>query len=298
MELKRLDQIKEIAISRETRRLVVAAGEDSAVLNALKIASELDIVVPILTGNEQEIRDLADECSFNLSGIKILDEPDPVQAARRAVHLIREGKADILMKGKVSTAPLLKAILNREKGLRKRDNLSHLAIFQVDHYYKLLGITDAAMNIAPGIKEKTAIIQNAIEVFHALGIDIPNVAALGPIETVNPEISSTTDAALLTQMNRRNQIKNCLIDGPLALDNAISKEAAEHKGIESEVSGKVDILLTPDLNSGNILYKSLSFLAGGISAAIILGANVPVVLTSRADSQESKLYSIALAAAI
>ncbi len=298
MELTRLEEIKEIAIKRETRRLVVAAGEDSAVLKALIAAKDLDIVIPVLTGNEQKIRSIAEESGLNLSDIKIIHEPDPVQSGKLAVQQIREGKADILMKGKIPTAPLLKAVLNREEGLRKRDILSHLAIFQIDHYHKLLGITDAAMNIAPGLKEKTAIIQNAIEVFHALGILNPRIAALGPIETVNPDIPSTTDAALLTQMNRRNQISNCVIDGPLALDNAVSREAAEHKGIESEVSGKVDILLTPDLNSGNILYKSLSFLSGGISAAIILGANVPVVLTSRADSQESKLYSIALAAAI
>jgi phosphate butyryltransferase len=298
MELRQLEQIKEIAIRRKTRRLVVAAGEDAAVLSAIKTARELDIVIPILTGNEKEIRALSSRIGLQLDGVKIINEEDPVKASRLAVAEIRQGNADILMKGRVSTAPLLKAVLNRDEGLRKRDNLSHLALFQTRYYPRLLGITDAAMNISPGIKEKVAIIENAKEIFHALGIVNPRIAVLGPIETVNPDISSTTDAAILVQMNRRNQIPDCLIDGPLALDNAVSAEAAEHKGIVSEVSGKVDILLAPDLNSGNILYKSLSFLSDGRSAAIILGAQVPVVLTSRADSEESKLYSIALAAAV
>jgi phosphate butyryltransferase len=202
------------------------------------------------------------------------------------------------MKGLVPTAPFLKAILQKETGIKKRDVLSHFALFELSGYHKLLGVTDAAMNINPDLDEKVSIIRNAIEVYQRLGISEPKVAVIGPLEVVNPKIESTLHAAMLTLMNKRNQITGCKIDGPLALDNAISKEAAELKGIDSEVAGDADIIVTPDLNSGNILYKSLIFLAGGTSAAIIMGADSPVVLTSRADSELSKFMSIVLAAAM
>jgi phosphate butyryltransferase len=176
--------------------------------------------------------------------------------------------------------------------------LSHLALFEIPGYHKLLAVTDAAMNICPDAEEKVSIIRNAVEVYHRLGQKNPKIAVIGPVEIVNQKIESTVHASMLTLMNRRGQITGCLIDGPLALDNAVNKEAAEHKGIISEVAGDVDIILTPDLNSGNILYKSLIFLAGSTSAAIVMGADSPVVLTSRADSEASKLMSVVLAAAL
>jgi phosphate butyryltransferase len=189
-------------------------------------------------------------------------------------------------------------VLDKEEGLKKRETLSHFALFQTSFYPKLIGVTDAAMNIDPQLNEKISIIENAAEVFHAFGNTKPRVAIIGPVEVVNPKIQSTLDAAIITQMYRRNQITSCVVDGPLALDNAISPEAAKQKKIDSEVAGEADILIAPDLNSGNILYKTMIFLSDAKSAAVILGAKVPIVLTSRADSEESKLYSIALAAAI
>ncbi|HYW96683.1 MAG TPA: phosphate butyryltransferase [Bacteroidales bacterium] len=298
MEYKSLDEIRERAQKRETRRIAVAAAEDLPVLKAVMKARELDIAIPVLVGDTLRIKELALEIGFDLSQVNIIDEKDPARSCVKAVELIREGGADILMKGMVATAPLLRAVLDKEKGLRKSDTLSHLAIFQTRHYHKLLGVTDAAMNIAPDLNEKAGIIRNAAAVFLSLGISEPKVAVICPLETVNEKIGSTLDAAVLTQMNRRGQINGCIVDGPLALDNAISEEAARHKGIQSRVAGHADILLAPDLNSGNILYKSISFLSDGVSAAIVTGAAVPIVLTSRADSEESKLYSIALAAAI
>jgi phosphate butyryltransferase len=202
------------------------------------------------------------------------------------------------MKGLVSTAPLLKAVLNKEEGLRKGNTLSHFALIESPNYHKLFGVTDAAMNIAPEFHEKVDILNNAVDVFHGLGKENPKVAVLGPLEVVNPKIDSTAHAAMLAKMNNRGQIKNCLVDGPFAVDNAVSKEAAEHKGIYSEVAGDADILMTPELNSGNILYKTLMFMGGCTSAAVIMGAKVPVVLTSRADTEKSKMMSIALAAAM
>lgn len=298
MELNNLDQLIELAVKKGKRRVAVAASDDDSVLKALKQAVERGIIEPVLVGDKKKTTAICHQISFDISSFNLIDEKDPDLACIKAVKAIKEGKADILMKGMVSSASFLKAILNKEFGLKKSETLSHFAIFQTSHYHKLLGITDAAMNIAPGISEKVSIIQNSVEVLHSLGHENPKLAVLGPVEMVNEKISSTCDAAILTQMNRRNQITGCIVDGPLAIDNAVSKQAAEHKGITSEVAGDADILLTHDLNSGNILYKTLIFLSDGRSAAIITGAAVPVVLTSRADSEQSKLYSIALAAAM
>jgi len=305
MPFTSLDEIREKAIRRGTRKIVVAAAEDLLVLKAVMQAVQLKIAEPILVGDSEKIREISRQIGFDLSTVDIIDEKDPTRSCYRAVQIIREGRASILMKGLVPTAPLLLAVLDKERGLMKGgDNrqtqglLSHLAVFQTRYYHKLLGVTDAGMNIAPDLCEKVSIIRNAAEVFYALGVKEPKVAVLGPVETVNEKITSTTDAAVLTQMNARGQITGCIVDGPLALDNAVSKEAAHHKGIKSHVAGDADILLTPDLNSGNILYKCMSFLSDGVSAAIITGAKAPVVLTSRADTEETKLNSIALAAAI
>jgi phosphate butyryltransferase len=298
MELKKLDDLIEIAKAKETKRLAVAAAADRAVLNAVKDASDNGIVVPVLVGNEKEIIEIAKEIDFDISNLDLYNEEDPAKASRKAVSLIREGKADILMKGLVSTAPLLKAVLDKENGLRKGNTLSHFALIESPYYHKLMGVTDAAMNIAPEFHEKIDILNNAVEAFHGLGKEKPKVAVIGPLEVVNPKIDSTTHAAMLAKMNDRCQIKDCIVDGPFAIDNAVSKKAAEHKGIHSEVAGDADILMTPELNSGNVLYKTLMFLGGCTSAAVIMGAQVPIVLTSRADTEKSKMMSIALAAAM
>ncbi|MFO7938466.1 MAG: bifunctional enoyl-CoA hydratase/phosphate acetyltransferase [Bacteroidales bacterium] len=298
MVLKSLADLLELAKQKETRRLAVAAAADEPVLKAVKNATEQGIVVPVLVGNVANIKAIAEKIGFDISQVEMHEEPNPAKASVKAVELIRTGEADILMKGLVSTAPLLKAVLNKETGLRKGATLSHFALVESPHYHKLLGVTDAAMNVAPEFKEKVDIINNAVEAMHGIGMLTPKVAVVGPLEVVNPKIESTSHAAMLTMMNRRNQLKGCIIDGPLAIDNAVSKEAAEHKGIVSEVAGDADILMAPDLNSGNILYKSLMFLGGATSAAVIMGAKVPIVLTSRADTETSKLMSIALAAAM
>ena len=202
------------------------------------------------------------------------------------------------MKGNLSTSLILKAVLNKEHGLRTGNVLSHVAVFDVPHYDRPILVTDAAMNITPSLEEKVQIIQNAVNVAHSIGIEMPKVAPIAAVEVVNPLMPATVEAALLTQMNRRGQIKGCVIDGPLALDNAINIEAAKQKGIQSEVAGQADILLVPAIETGNVLYKSLIYFAKAKVGAILAGAKAPVVLTSRADSSESKLYSLALAISV
>ncbi len=298
MSLKSLEELIVLAKGKPKRRIAVASAADLPVLEAIKKACDLNLVEPFLIGNMEEITVLAESIGLKRDHYQIIDEKDPITACSIAVALIKDGKADILMKGMVPTAPLLKAVLHKEKGLRNRDTLSHFALFQTSFYHKLIGISDAAMNISPNLDEKVCIIENAVYVMNQLGIKNPKVAILAPLETVNDKISSSVDAATLTRMNKENQILNCLVYGPLALDNAVSIEAARHKGIFSDVAGDADILITPDLNSGNILYKSMTFLSDGIAAAIITGSTAPIVLTSRADSEMNKLYSIALAAAL
>lgn len=298
MSLQSLASLMEIAKSKTTRRIAVAAAADLPVLQAIKVAMEEKIIEPVLVGDKSGIEKISQEIGLNLSGIKIIDEPNPAKASQKAVIEIREGNADILMKGLVSTGPLLRAVLDKENGLRKGKVLSHIALYESQFYHKLLGVTDAAMNVAPEFDEKVAILQNAVEAFHKLGIENPKVAVVGAVEVVNAKMDATVHAAMLTMMNKRKQIKGCIVDGPLAIDNAVSKEAAEHKGIISDVAGDCDIIVTPDINSGNILYKTLGFLGGGLAAAVLMGAQVPIVLTSRSDSDKSKLLSIALAAAM
>ena len=298
MVIKKLNDLFDIAAKQETKKIVVAAAADLHVLEALKQAMEKGIVEATLVGNKKEIIEISNSIDLDLSKIEIIDINDPISASKEAVSLIRNGKADILMKGMVATGPLLKAVLNKETGIRKEGTLSHVAFFESPYYHKLLCVTDAAMNVTPDLLEKKAILENAVEAYHKLGIEKPKVAIVGAVELVNPKMEATVDAALLSQMNKRKQIKGCEVDGPLALDNIISKKAAEHKGIESNVAGDADIILTPDINVGNVLYKSLNFLGGAISAAVIMGAWVPIVLTSRSDTKETKLMSIALAAAM
>ncbi|MGB4206330.1 MAG: bifunctional enoyl-CoA hydratase/phosphate acetyltransferase [Bacteroidales bacterium] len=296
--LKSLSILLELAKQKGKCRVAVAAAADRHVLEALMMAKNEGFAEPILVGEKEAIKKIAQELGFDLSTIEIIDIADPFMASVEAVSLIRNKKADILMKGLVGTGPMLKAVLDKENGLRKGAVLSHVALFETQFYHKLLGVTDAAMNVAPEFDDKVSLVQNAIEVFHKLGIKEPKVAVIGAVETVNPKMEATVHAAMLTQMNRRKQIKGCIIDGPLALDNAVSAESAQHKGIVSDVAGDVDLIVTPDINSGNVLYKAMNFLGGATTAAVIMGARVPIVLTSRADSERSKLMSIALAAAI
>jgi len=296
MELKSLNSFIEIAKLKSHKKIAVAAAEDEPVLIAVSDAIKQGIADPILVGNKAKIIDIAESIGMDLTNIEIIEESNPANSARIAVQLIRDNAAQILMKGHVNTADFLRAILNKENGLRKGELLSHVGFFESPYYHKLLALTDAAQNVAPDINDKVAIINNTVELFHHIGIMCPKIALVAAIEGINPKMPATTDAAIITMMNRRNQIKGCLIDGPLAFDNAISREAAEHKGIVSEVAGDADLIVTPDIEAGNVLYKSFTYFGGATVAAVILGATVPIVLTSRADSDKSKLMSIALAA--
>jgi phosphate butyryltransferase len=298
MALRKLDELIEIAKSKTTKRMAIAAAADAHVLGAVKDAVEAGIVFPILVGDESKINSILNDLNMDTSKLEIINEPNDVKACKKAVALIREGNAEVLMKGQVATAVILKAVLDKENGLRTGSTLSHFALFESPYYHKLFGMTDAAMNVAPEFADKVSIVKNAVAAMQGIGVEIPKVAILGPVEVVNPKIESTVHAAMLTMMNIRKQIKGCIIDGPFALDNTISKEACEQKGIDSEVGGDADILVAPELNAANVLYKSLNFLGGATSAAVIMGAKVPIVLTSRADTERAKLLSIAFAAAM
>ena len=296
--IKHLNELVERAKTKRTRKIAVAAAGDQEVLEAIQNACKEGIVEPVLVGNKPKIEKIAKKIKFDISNIRIIEEEDAMIASQKAVKLIRDGEAEILMKGLVSTGVLLRAVLNKETGLRKGATLSHVALFETPFYHKLLGVTDAAMNVDPCLEDKIEIIKNAVEAFHGLENSNPKVAIVGSVETINPKMEATMHAATISMMNYRKQIKGCIIDGPLAIDNAVSKKSAELKGITSDVAGDVDIILAPNIDGANILYKSLNFLGGAACAAVIMGAAVPIVLTSRADSEKTKFLSIALAATI
>ncbi len=297
--IHKLAELTEKAKQKPKRKIAVAAAEDGPVLKSLKAAMQDGLVSPILIGNKSEIEKLAQLVDFDLSQVEIIHNDNGAdESAKTAVSVIKKGDADILMKGLVSTGDLLKAVLDKENGLRKTAVLSHVAFFESPYYHKLLCVTDAAMNIAPDFDTKVHILNNAVEACHKLGITVPKVAAVAAVETVNPKMEATVHAARLKEMNIKKQLQGCIVDGPFAIDIAVDKEAAAHKGIVSDVAGDSDIILVPDIEAGNIFYKALNFLGGAVCAAVIMGAAVPVVLTSRSDSETSKMLSIALAAAI
>jgi phosphotransacetylase len=268
--------------------------EASALAGAVEAAIK-KLIVPILVGPAAKMSEIAKSAGISLGGLEIIDSPHSHAAAEVAVSLVREGRAEVLMKGSLHTDELLSAVVSREKGLRTGRRISHAFLMDVPTYHKVLVVTDAAINIAPALEDKIDICQNAIDLAISLGVKTPKVAILAAVETVNSKMPATLDAAALCKMAERGQIKGGILDGPLAFDNAISKEAAETKGIESEVAGDPDILLVPDLEAGNILAKQLSFLANADSAGLVLGARVPIVLTSRADSVRSRIASCAVA---
>lgn len=288
-------ELLELAKKKGPKILAVAVAQDHEVLMAVKMAVDSNIIIPILVGDSEKIKAICDSISLDYSNIEIINELDGVKACRIATELVSSGKADILMKGLIDTSVILKAVLDHDIGLRTDRIISHVAVFEVPTYHKILMVTDAAMNISPDLLQKKEIIENAVDLIHCFDVDNPKVAVLAAKEKVSPKMEATVHAAELKKMNEEGLIKNCIVDGPLALDNAVSKESAEIKGIVSEVAGDADILLAPDINSGNILYKALTFLANAKSAGLIIGTKAPIVLTSRADNDESKLNSIALA---
>jgi phosphotransacetylase len=268
--------------------------EASALAGAVEAATK-GLIVPILVGPVAKITDIAKASGIDLSKFQIVDTPHSNASASKAVELIRNGNAQILMKGSLHTDELMSAIVARETGLRTGRRISHAFIMDVPTYHKVLIVTDGAINIAPALEDKVDICQNAIDLAIALGREKPKVAILAAVETVTSKMPATVDAAALCKMAERRQITGGILDGPLAFDNAISKQAAETKGIDSDVAGDPDILLAPDLEAGNILAKQLSFLARADSAGMVLGARVPVILTSRADSVRSRIASCAVA---
>lgn len=282
--------------SAAPRRLVLTVSDDPNSLGAVMSAHRQGVIEAILLGDQEKIMKVAAECSIDISGVKLIHETEKLKCVRLAVSLVHNRQAEILMKGNIKTPDLLRGVLNKDWGLRTGSLLSHIAFFEVPTYHKLIAITDVAMNIAPTLKDKIGIVENAVTFLHKLGIREPKVAVLGAIEMVDEKMSATLDAALLSKMNQRDQIRGCIIDGPLAFDNAVSAESAKHKGIRSEVAGDCDILLVPDIEVGNVLYKSLVFFSQAKVASVILGAAAPIVLTSRSDSEEAKFNSILLAA--
>ena len=297
MVLRNLSDLKGIVAGKPVRKLVLAVAQDQHSLSAVLRAWKDGIIEPVFIGDSDGIHTICSEFGYDISGISIVHEPDIDRAVEKSVRMLSEKQADILMKGKVGTSKLLKAVLNKEWGLRTGNLLSHIAILEVSTYHKLIAVTDVAMNIAPNLKDKIAIVNNSVAFLNRLGYEMPKVAVLGAVEMVNENMEATLDAALLSKMNQREQIRNCIIDGPLAFDNAVSIESARHKGIRSEVAGDTDLLLMPDIEVGNVLYKSLVFFAQAKVASMILGAQVPIVLTSRSDSEQAKYDSILLAAA-
>ncbi|MCL5039076.1 MAG: bifunctional enoyl-CoA hydratase/phosphate acetyltransferase [Firmicutes bacterium] len=280
---------------RPQKRVAVAMAEDEEVLLAIKQAQEMGIAWGILIGQQEKIRRVAERISLALDGDQVIQEDNYEEAARRAVAMVKHKEADIAMKGLLQTGDFLRAVLDREIGLRTGRLLSHVAVVEVPTLDRLLFATDGGLNINPNLSKKVEITKNAISFVHRLGLAEPKVAVLTAVELVNPDMPSTIDAAAITMMAQRGQITGAIVDGPLALDNALSFAAARHKGITSPVAGLADILVFPDLDAGNMLVKSLLYLARAKMAGVVVGTSAPVVVLSRHSTDEEKLTSIALA---
>lgn len=280
------------------KKVAVAVAQDEPVLEAILEAKERKIADAILVGDEEKIKEIAAKIGMDLSQFEIVHEPNVKKAALLAVQLVHDRKADMVMKGLVDTATFLRSVLNKEVGLRTGKTMSHVAVFEIEGFDRLIFLTDAAFNTYPDLKAKVQIIENSVYVAHACGLDCPKVAAIGAVEVVNPDMPATVDAALLAKMSDRGQIKGCVVDGPLALDNAWSEEAAHHKGVKGEVAGKADIIMLPNIETANVMYKTLTYASNSRNGGLLVGTSAPVILTSRADSFETKVNSIALAAVV
>ncbi len=291
-----LDELVAAARAKGPVRIAVAAGQDPDVMEALKQAREMNLAHGILVGNKEKMRAMAASVGFELNDDQVIHEPDDATAARRAIGLVREGQADLLMKGKIGTAALVRAVLDKDTGLRLPGRLlSQVIVFQVPGFDHLMLMTDAAINIAPTLEQKAEIVKNTIQVARAIGIEKPNVALLCALEFVNPDMPATVDAAALTLMNRRGQIADAYLEGPIALDVPLSKFAADRKNIYSPLVGRTDIFIAPDIEAANILYRAIIYFAKGESGGNVIGAKVPLILLSRAESPETKIRSIAIA---
>jgi phosphate butyryltransferase len=295
---KSFAEIIAAAQSQDRVRIAVAAAADADVLTAVHSAKQAGIADAVLVGDTVAIRSLCQQQGIDSSLFEMENIPDVRMAAKRAAELVRQGSAQVLMKGLIGTADFMRAVLNKTEGLGTGGLISHVVVFEAAGYDRLMIITDPAINILPDVLQKVQIIGNALQVTTAIGNKEPRVAMLAAVETVTGSMKATEDAALIAKMAERGQIKSCRIDGPLALDNAVSAVAAKHKGIGGEVAGRADVLVMPNIEAGNIFYKALVYFANTPLAGIVIGAAKPVVLTSRADSPETKLNSIALAVVV
>jgi len=296
-KITRFEEIIEAVRGFPRKTLSVAVPEHASVLQAVKDAAERDLAEAILVGDKDRILRAADEAEYAVDPARIVDVPRGTEAASKAVSLVRDGQADILMKGHLHSDDFLRAVVHRDTGLRTKAVMSHIFIWEATEAFgRLIFVTDGGMNIAPDLATKADIVLNAVHLAGIFGLVRARVAVLAAVEVVNPKMPATVDATCLAMMRERRQFSpNCVIDGPLALDNALSALAAEMKGIKSEVAGSADILVVPDIEAGNMLAKAFRYLAGGRMAGVVVGAAAPVVLTSRADPAENKLYSIATA---
>ncbi len=293
------DHIVEAVKECGKKTVAVSVAQDSAVLEAVKAAKERGIADAILVGDEAKTREIAASVGMDLEGFEIIDEPDVIQASLKAVKLAHEGKADMYMKGLIDTKNFLKSVLDKEVGLRTGKPLSHVCVFEIPGIDRLLFLTDVAFMTYPTLEDKVHIIENTLPVCKACGIETPKVAPLAAVEVVNPKMPATVEAAELTKMCEEGQITGCIIDGPLSLDLAIDAEAAKHKGAtDRKIQGDADMLLFPDIHAGNLVYKAIVHMVKVKNGCILTGTKVPVILTSRSDTFETKVNSIALAAVV
>lgn len=293
--LRTLDDIMDAVRNRPMKTVAVAVAEHESVLSAVKQAAEEGLAQAVLVGDRDEIAAAAEPAGLDLADVSVIHEPSDLRAAAVATELVSSGRADILMKGQIHTDDFLRAILDKGTGLRSGHLMSHVFILETTGLGRLTLVTDGAMNIAPDLVTKAAIILNAVYLAQLLGVEEPKVGVLAATELVNPDMPATVDAAVIAKMNDRGQFPTCCVDGPFALDNAVSRLAAQTKKLSGSVAGACDILLAPTIEAGNMLAKSFVYLCGGRVAGVLVGASAPVVLTSRADSAAAKLFSIATA---
>ena len=293
--MRTFGELKAYAKSLKPKTIAVACAHDEDVMVAVENARKEGVISAILIGDQDKIKEIAAEHQIDLSFYQVIDNKDNTEASNMAAKMVSDKQADILMKGMVDTSIILKAVLNKELDLRTGRTISHCAVFEVPHYDRLIYVTDAAMNLAPDLEKKIQIIENTVNLAHALGNEMPKVGVICAKEKVDPKMQATIDAGELQEMNDRGEFKDCIVGGPFALDNAVSVESAHHKGMTNPIAGKCDILLTHTIEMGNALYKAIAyFQPKSHLAGILLGAKVPIVLTSRSDSEETKFNSILL----
>lgn len=288
--------VKKVQNMSVKKKVAVVAAQDEHTLEAVFKARKDQLVEPILIGNKEVILKIIAKLNEPIEDAMVVNTSSDLESAEKAVQMVHGGKVDVIMKGKIQTADLLKAVVNKESGLRTGKLISHLVIHEMPNYHKLLAMTDGGMMMYPNLEEKKQIIENAVSVFHTLGYENPKVAVLAAVEKVNPKMPETVDADLLKKMNQKGEILGCVVEGPISYDLMISKESAEIKGYHSEVTGETDILIVPNITVGNILGKSLVYSANAKMAGIVVGAKVPIILTSRGSSSEEKYFSIVFSA--